>query len=428
MASNPPAGTRFALAVGWRALLIAVLGVIAFETAVHRQYASAAVALAVAAIVILDLARQAGRADQRLGQFIDTVAAADMEWPARPVAGLERFETALARAHTALAGARARQHRETEHLRALVDTATAAMFTAQAGGLAPANRAARRLVEAAPFDTALTSRLAALSPGERCLVRLPAGQRALATATRFTAAEATRVIALQAIEGELDAAEIKAWQDLARILAHEMMNSLTPVASIAQSLKPLVADGPDEVADAIAVIGERSQHLMRFVERYRAAAELPTPLTAPVPVARLFDAVAALLRDDLAGVRFTAEVLPPDLELICDDGLLEQALINLLRNAVDALAGRADAAIRLTARGGDGEIEIAIADNGPGIAPDLLDRVFVPFFTTKPDGSGIGLSLVRQIAVAHRGRADAQSTTDGTTIRLRLPASPKSNN
>lgn len=416
------ASARFALATGWRALLIAALGVVAFETAiVHQQYASAAVALALIAVVTLDLACQAGRSDRLLSQFIGNVAAADMEWPAEAMPGLERFKGALAQAHAVLVDQRARQHRDTEYLRALVDTATAAVFTVQGQCLVPANRSARRLADAEPLDADLVGRLASLAPGDRCIIRLPTGQRALATVTHFTAATHTRVIALQTIEGELDAAEIKAWQDLARILAHEMMNSLTPVASIAQSLKPLVAEGPRDVADAIAVIGERSQHLMRFVERYRAAAELPTPAIARLPVAEIFAAVESLLREDLGGVDFKSAIAPPGLGLACDRDLIEHALINLLRNAVDAVAGRPDAQITLTAQATEGEVALSVADTGPGIAADLLDRVFVPFFTTKPGGSGIGLSLVRQIAVAHGGRADIQSTPDGTTIHLRIP-------
>ncbi len=424
MGFSTMASARFALAIGWRALLIAALGIVAFETAVvHQQYASATVALALAALVTLDLTRQAGRSDRLLGQFIDHIAAAEMEWPTEPMPGLEGFKGALSRAHAALAEARTRQHRDMEYLRALVDTATAAVFTVQAQRLAPANRAAHRLTEATPLDGELVARLAILAPGERRVIRLPAGQRALATVTCFTTTTPTRVVALQTIEDELDATEIKAWQDLARILAHEMMNSLTPVASMAQSLKLLVADGPGEIADAIAVIGERSQHLMRFVERYRAAAELPTPVVADVPVAILFATVETLLQRDLAGTRLTSQISPPGLVVACDRDLIEQALINLLRNAADAVAGRPDAAIALKAHGGEGGVEITVTDTGAGIAADLLDRIFVPFFTTKPGGSGIGLSLVRQIAVAHGGRAEARSTPEGTTIRLTLPLS-----
>jgi len=412
--------TRFALAVGWRALLIAALGVIALEmSVVHRQYAGAVVALTLIAVTVVDLARQAGRADRLLSQFIGAVTAADMEWPGDSMPGFQRFKDALAQAHDALAHARAIQHRDTDYLRALVDTTAAALFTVVGTSLVPANRAARRLIEPQALGAILAARLTALEPGERCVVRLPAGPRALATAARFTAQTATRLVALQTIEGELDAAEVKAWQDLSRILAHEMMNSLTPVASLAESLKPLVADGPLDVTDAIEVIGNRSEHLMRFVERYRAASELPVPVVAPVPIAELFAAIEALFRGT---ADLIWDVQPADLCIACDRELIEQALINLVRNAAYAVSGRPAPVIKLAAQSMGDEIMLIVSDNGAGIPSDLLDRVFVPFFTTKPDGSGIGLSLVRQIAVSHGGRAEADSSADGTTIRLSLPA------
>ncbi len=426
MDSRPLESARFALAIVWRALLIAGLGAIMFETVVRRQYASAAVALAVIAIVAVDLARHAGRTDRLLSQFIGNVAAAEMEWPAaEPMPGLARLKGAMRQAHAALAETRARQHGDTEYLRALVDTAAAALFTFDDRGPVPANRAAHQLVERGALDIGVGGRLAGMAPGERQLVRLAAGQRALATATRFNASAQTRtVVALQTIERELDAAEIRAWQDLARILAHEMMNSLTPVASLAQSLKPLVAGGSRDVADAVEVIGERSQHLMRFVERYRAAAELPVPVLAAVRVADLFAAVETLLRGEMAGVDLTRDIMPAGLTLMCDRALMEQALINLVRNAADAVAGQPGGRIALIAGADEDQVSIAVTDNGPGLSPDLRERVFVPFFTTKPGGSGIGLSLVRQIAVAHGGRAEAQSDAAGTTIRLCLPVSP----
>ena len=409
---------RFAAATGWRALLIAAFGVAALEAALRQQYASAAVALALVVVAGIDLARHAGRTDRLLSQFIGSVTAGDMEWPAEPLPGLKRLKGAFGQAHAALTEARARQHREAEQLRALVDTAAAALFLVDDADLVAANRAARRL----SAEADLSARLQALAPGERCVVALTGGQRALVTVARFSTGTETRLIAVQAIESELDAAEIKGWQDLARILAHEMMNSLTPVASLAESLKPLVAGGSQEITDAIEVIGSRSQHLMRFVERYRAAAELPVPVVAHVTVKNVFASVETLLRSDLAGVHLTTQVFPADLALVCDRSLIEQALINLLRNAADAVAGHPDATIALTAHGDEEMVTLAVTDTGPGIASDLLDRVFVPFFTTKPGGSGIGLSLARQISVAHGGRAEARSDSDGTRISLRLPA------
>ena len=140
-----------------------------------------------------------------------------------------------------------------------------------------------------------------------------------------------------------------------------------------------------------------------------------------VPVQRLFARIHRLLAGDLAerGIRMTSTVEPETLELAMDVELLDQALINLVRNAIEALRDTPDGRIDLYARRADGRFAISVADNGPGIPPDQREKVFVPFFTTKRHGSGIGLTLVRQIAAAHGATVDVlQTAGGGATVRL----------
>jgi len=246
----------------------------------------------------------------------------------------------------------------------------------------------------------------------------------LSTVTQFSAGSLIRVVSLQSIDNELDEAEIKAWQDLTRILAHEMMNSLTPVVSLAQSLRPLVQNNISDIKDAVEVIANRSQGLMEFVERYRSIAELPRPILSPIQMNTLLTNSANLVRANLEGATLSVSVEPADLTFDGDRQLLEQALINLLHNAVDAVAGIENPRIDLSCRLENENVILEVCDNGQGIPPDIIERIFVPFFTTKSNGSGIGLSLVRQIAVAHSGQTEARSSPAGcTTFRLVLPKS-----
>jgi signal transduction histidine kinase len=237
-----------------------------------------------------------------------------------------------------------------------------------------------------------------------------------------------RLISLQRLAGDLDAVELNAWDDMARVLAHEMMNSLTPIASLSQSLDGLLRAGgrTEEVAAALETITRRSQGLLRFVERYRQVANLPDPQRQMLPLSRLLQGVERLIRPALEqrGILLECRVTPPDLAVRADPDLLEQALINLLRNAADAATGSTQPRISVHCHIGSDQLAIDVMDNGPGIAPAQREQIFVPFFTTKPGGSGIGLSLARRIAQAHGGRITVLSNEPrGSIFRLSLPAS-----
>jgi C4-dicarboxylate-specific signal transduction histidine kinase len=200
------------------------------------------------------------------------------------------------------------------------------------------------------------------------------------------------------------------------------MNSLTPIASLSESLSVLIRQDsarPD-VTEAIDTIARRAQGLAGFVARYRQVAELPEPKLKTVPLQTLADDARALMRERLAGIGYSACV--ETVSVTADPDLLSQAVINLLHNAVDAVAGHSDPAIALACRNQDDAVVISVCDNGGGIAPQFREDIFVPFFTTKKDGSGIGLALVRQIALKHGGWVSAENNAGGgATFRLVLP-------
>jgi PAS domain S-box-containing protein len=234
--------------------------------------------------------------------------------------------------------------------------------------------------------------------------------------------------------------ERQAWQRLLRVLGHELNNSLAPIKSVASSLEslcrrePRPPDWEDDVRDGLALISARSEALSRFMQAYSQLARLPEPRRTPVPVAPWIQRVANL------ETRIPAHVEPgPDLTLNADRDQLEQLLINLVRNAADAVLecppsdspdlplptgthGISSPTLLISWSRLGNELEVRIEDSGPGIANPA--NLFVPFFTTKPRGSGIGLSLCRQIAEAHGGRLTLENRTQpnrGCIARLQLP-------
>jgi len=218
--------------------------------------------------------------------------------------------------------------------------------------------------------------------------------------------------------------ERRAWQRLIRVIGHEINNSLTPIKSLAGTLRDMLGKQPaatpdSEVLEGLNLIGDRAGSLTKFVATYSQLARVPAPTKQQVSLNGLLRRLVAL--DAFTGVRVEA---PFETVLPADAGQLEQALINLLKNAVEAAETGAQGVDVTVARARDAAL-IEIRDSGPGVANP--DNLFVPFFTTKPGGSGIGLALSRQIIEAHGGTLTLQNRTDrtGTIARVMLPVPPE---
>jgi two-component system nitrogen regulation sensor histidine kinase NtrY len=437
MASRPPPGAGwFAVGATLRCALIAALAYVAFLAVERQLWATTAVLLAVLLIVGVDLVRAATAADRVLAQFVEGLTAEGYERPASQP-GLRETAGAIERALDRLAATRANRQSRIDHLEALLDNVAAALLVIdETGQVVSANRAARQNLGAAAgpisaiaaLTPAMAVRLRSLPPGAREIVRLADGRAMLAQGASF-AADARRLtlVSLQSLSGELDAVELKAWQDLVRVLAHEMMNSLTPICSLSEGLGGrLRAPNADlaEIAEDVEVIARRSAGLMHFVERYRRLTDLPTAEPTKIRAAELAASLDRLMAPMMAeaSVDYASSVTPVALTLDADPELLEQALINLLKNALEAVRGRPGAAVRLGVRLDEGQAALIVEDNGPGLPAGDPEAVFVPFFTTKPGGSGVGLTLARQIALTHSGRLEHQARDGGGTVfRLVLP-------
>ncbi len=316
---------------------------------------------------------------------------------------------------------------------AVRDDGEIALFNEAAGRLLGLRRP-RTLPALAEQQPALAQALGDVRAGRHALVEVERDDRALTLVvqtTRFQLGGAFYTLAsLQDIRPELEEKEIEAWQQLTRVLTHEIMNSVAPIASLAGTAADLLRDGPPEeraqagALEALDVIRRRCDGLIHFVEAYRSVTRLPEPAFQIVPARDLLGDVTTLLRARAReqAVEVHLRVEPKGLELVADPDLLEQALVNVVLNAAQAVEGQAGARVEVVGRTGPtGRPVIEVTDNGPGIPPEVRDRIFIPFFTTKPEGSGIGLSLARQIMRLHGGTLSVQSTPgEATTFAFRF--------
>ena len=221
-------------------------------------------------------------------------------------------------------------------------------------------------------------------------------------------------------------AETEAWQKLIRVLTHEIMNSIAPIISLSETVTERASsNGLNErdyriMLQAMQTIHRRSKGLLDFVENYRKLTRIPVPMQQLFPVSSLFDDLRGLY--PAGAISFSFSVRPVDLRIYADRAMIEQVLINLLKNAVEACQERSYPEVRVNAFRREGVPVITVSDNGYGIVPEAMDKIFVPFFTTKQGGSGIGLSVCRQIMNRHGGSISVISEEEkGTTFTLQFP-------
>ncbi len=246
------------------------------------------------------------------------------------------------------------------------------------------------------------------------------------------------LVAFYDIHAELEQKEIESWQKLIRVLTHEIMNSITPISSLASTVNDILIDDSgdkhqlnklddddlDNIENALQTIRRRSEGLLNFVDIYRNLTRIPQPNFRYFPIKEAFDRAEQLLRQriDQLNIKCECNVYPEDLKLTADPDLLDQVIINLILNAIDAVKPIPNPEISLVAYNNqNNRTIIEVADNGTGIKPDIIDKIFMPFFTSKKEGSGIGLSLSRQIMHLHKGSISVRSKQEeGTVFSLKF--------
>jgi signal transduction histidine kinase len=232
-----------------------------------------------------------------------------------------------------------------------------------------------------------------------------------------------KLIAFQNVSEALDETESKAWQKLLNVMTHEIMNSVAPISSLADTMKnrlqsPEIKNSPvsSELEDlelGIDTIKRRSEGLLKFTESYRSLNKITKLDVTKILVRNLFENLNSLMRPSFEKKHIELEIIlrDPTLAIEADHNLLEQVMINLLVNAVEAVKEREHPRITLSAEiTSNNKTLVKIADNGMGMPPELLDKIFIPFFSTRKNGSGIGLSLCKQIMLLHKGNIQVQST------------------
>lgn len=319
------------------------------------------------------------------------------------------------------------------------------------GNVTLINTAAKRLLNVASlkniislesWSPPLVKALFKLKPREKTQIRIDDNNELLQLAlyaTEFKLRDHTyKLVSIQNIYTELEEKEIDAWQKLIRVLTHEIMNSITPISSLASTINELIKDSTNlsfaqkpedgetltDICEAAETIQKRSEGLLHFVDGYRNLTLIQKPNFQIFPIKELFNRASKLIQINLKekNIKLEIKIEPKTLELAADPELIEQALINLLLNALHAVEGRENAKIILLAQlDGRSKTIIQVKDNGYGISKENMDKVFIPFYSTKEGGSGVGLSLSRQIMRMHNGTINVQSEPDvKTTITLRF--------
>ncbi len=430
----------FAAGYGWRvAVLLATAGLLAWSLWTPGLAAARIVAALLLAGAIWQLWHHVGRTNRDIARFLEALRHGDFAqgFGRRGGAGFDQLGSALDAAIRQLRAERVRFTEESRVQAALADEAPAALLLIdEEARVTLASKAARKLFHRLPgtrvedfasFGAEFAALLRDGVPGTRKVMPLRIDgvvQRAMVARAEVTSVgRPLGIVSVQPIQNELSTVELAAQADLVRVLTHEIMNSMTPVVSLAgsaaQLMREIETSDPiiDDARAAVETLARRASGIMHFVEAYRTFSRAPVVerrrfAAAPwaAELKRLFEA-----SEQAAGVILETRVEPGDLILDADPDLLAQVVINLLKNAAEAASGHTPSPrIRLSI--GilpGGRSQLIVSDNGPGIRPELAEEIFLPFFTTKGSGTGVGLSLARRIMIAHGGTIALGESRDG---------------
>ncbi len=389
----------------------------------------------------VDIVRYVSKTNAELVRFFDAARYADFSQRfelSHLGAGFAELGDAFSDILKRIQQVRSGQEQELKHMKAMVEHVPVPLLSIHSSGEVTLwNNSARRLFgshqiikesDFQQFGEVFNQALTSLQPGKSKLVTLEIDnmqhQLALAATQLVVAGKSELLISMQDIQSELDGVQLQAWQDLVRVLTHEIMNSITPVASLAKTTVDLVEDVKsqlkqeslleelNDVSDAVNTVARRSDSLMQFVSNYRQLTRLPEAVKENVLISEMFTRVSQLATQTWQekGITLELNIEPESIKVHADPDMLEQLLLNLILNAeqavssqqskVDKHAGIVKLSAFINKRG---HTVIEVADNGPGIAEEIKHKVFVPFYTTKREGSGVGLALTRQIMIAHGG-------------------------
>lgn len=446
------------LEVGLLARFLLLLGMMYLTVQYLTQYTWLQVSSGVLVMLaqVWELSRYVTRGNNELARFLEAVRQRDFSQRFNEhntnssLRQLHQAFNTISSTYTQLHTEKEAQFRYMQTILQLIDSGIMAIDAAT-GEVEWANEALKKqlhlpylknIANLQPRYPTLHEALLRLHPGDSQLLKLklPEGtMQLLLSATGFRLqGKRLLLIGIKNVSATVDATETEAWQKLLRVMTHEIMNSVAPIASLADSLGKhlrhhLQQPEPhtssellQDTEEGIAIIRKRSEGLLRFAHFYRNLNKSQQLLLTTVYVQELLNSIDGLMRPQLdeAGIQLRCKAVVPGLTLIADVNLLEQVLINLILNAKRAVIGRPEPTILLTALQESGRTVLQVQDNGIGIPEELQESVFIPFFTSHKDGSGIGLSLAKHIMLLHKGTITLQSQEGtGTLLKLYFPVS-----
>lgn len=440
----------------WRILLRVLFLFITLTTTAFLLVKEMYVYLLLAAPVIIyqlvDLYRFQRKAHNELEQFVESVHYRDfsryfdVKHAPIEIQPLRKGFNEINTTFKVISKEKETQYQYLQKILELVDTGILS-YEEQSGRIVWMNESLKKMLQL-PYlktihslskrDNELCSEIIALKPGESRIATAHQEKtsfKVLLSATAFqTEGKIYKLIAFQNVNEALDETESKAWQKLLSVLTHEIMNSVAPISSLAETLKSRIHESVstlnndsgsvDDLEIGIDTIKRRSEGLLKFAETYRNLNKISTPNLQKVYVRDVFENLLQLMQPTLEQKNIEVETILKDTDLMLDvdTNLLEQVLINLVVNAIEAVKEINDPRIILSAySAANRKTVIKVADNGPGMPVELLEKIFIPFFSTKKSGSGIGLSLCKQIMMLHKGNIQVQSVEgEGTAFLLQF--------
>ena len=454
---------RFSLLIAARTILAMLTLILLTQAVMHDGYHATILLLsAVLVIQFFEIIRFISKTNAELVRFFAAVRHADFSqrFELKSLGtGFEELGETFTDILKRIQQVRSNQEAELRHIKAIIEHVPVPLLSIDdQGKITLWNNSVRRLFgtnvvthidDMAQFNKEFPKKLKGILAGERTLVHITIDgmeHKLIVSATEIiTPTQHETLLSMQDIQSELALAQLQAWQDLVSVLTHEIMNSITPVASLAKTAVDLVedlqekakllpaittevseettkelaeelAEDLEDILGAVKTVARRSDGLMQFVTSYRQLTRLPSPNKKVIQVAALFSHVESLTKQDWQekNIELTSTITPHALDIFVDTDMVEQILINLLHNAAQALSHTPSAKVSLTAfLNIRGHVVIEVADNGKGIEPDNIQQIFVPFFTTKKEGSGVGLALTRQVMLAHNGKVAVRNNDQG---------------
>ncbi len=444
---------NFRLNCIFRILFITLSIFLLFFLILNTKYVASAFVVGMIIIIqVVDLIRYVEKTNKYLKRFLDTVKYSDFTQSfSEPGLGTSFDDLKIAFTGVIEEFRKARSEKE-EHFRYLQTVVKhvgiGLMSFTEDGKIELINPPAKKLLNMGIINNVrdlnkisshLVETLFKMKSGENQLVKIVINSELLQLAVYATELKMKdqrfKLVSLQNIHSELEEKELESWHKLIRVLTHEIMNSMTPISSLASTIYERIPDiydkdgkTPeqnelfDEIEDlrmSARTIQKRSTSLMSFINSYRNLTLIPKPEFKIILISDMINHITQLMKKQFEerSIKFTCKIEPESLELTADPELVEQVLINLLKNSLQALENKTNPVIGLSAHlDKKGKIVIQVFDNGPGINEEISDKIFIPFYTTKKKGSGIGLSLSRQIMRLHKGTITVHSRKDAETI------------